>query len=102
LHMANLDVERLGLVEGDKIVVSTAFGSIESHVFVDDSLLEGVVAMAHGYGQSKTFAMRVAQQYPGSNCNDIMPSGPDSIEPLSNMSWLSAVPVTVTRCETQA
>lgn len=97
LHMNLADVERLGLVEGDGIVLATEFGSLETHVFVDDSLRQGVVAMSHGYGQARSFALQVAQQNAGSNCNDIMPNGPLSIEPLSNMAWLSAVPVSVTR-----
>jgi anaerobic selenocysteine-containing dehydrogenase len=99
LHMSGLDARRLGLVEGDEIVLSSAFGSLESHVFIDDSLREGAVAMTHGYGQQKSFSMCVAQRNPGSNCNGIMPSGPGSIEPLSNMAWLSAVPITVARRE---
>lgn len=98
LHMTQMDADRLGLVEGDKVTVSTTFGAIEAHVFTDDSLRIGVVAMSHGYGQRKAFGLPLAQRNPGVNCNDIMPSGPASIEPLSNMSWLSAVPVTVSRC----
>jgi anaerobic selenocysteine-containing dehydrogenase len=97
LHMNLADVQRLGLVEGDAIIMATEFGSLETHVFVDDSLREGVVAMSHGYGYARSFALRVAQQNAGSNCNDIMPNGPGSIEPLSNMAWLSAVPVSVMR-----
>ena len=96
--MTQMDADRLGLVEGDKVTVSTSFGAIEAHVFTDDSLRIGVVAMSHGYGQRKAFGLPLAQRNPGANCNDIMPSGPASIEPLSNMSWLSAVPVTVSRC----
>lgn len=99
LHMAVADVERLELTEGDRVSLSTKFGSIETHVFVDDSLREGVVAMAHGYGHARSFALKVAQQNAGSNCNDIMPSDADSFEPLSHMAWLSAVPVRVERCE---
>lgn len=98
LHMAPADVARLGLVEGDRISLSTGYGTLETHVFIDRSLREGVVAMAHGYGQRRSFALRIARQNAGSNCNDIMPNGPDSFEPLSNMAWLSAVPVTVMRC----
>jgi anaerobic selenocysteine-containing dehydrogenase len=97
LHMSPADVERFGLVEGDKVILASDYGSIETHVFTDESLREGVVAMTHGYGQGKAFALQVAQNNPGSNCNAIMPTGPDSIEPLSNMAWLTAVPITVTR-----
>jgi anaerobic selenocysteine-containing dehydrogenase len=98
LHISSMDVERLGLVDGEKVMMTSDFGSLETHLFVDASLREGVVAMSHGYGQQKSFSMHIAQRNPGSNCNDIMPSGPDSIEPLSNMAWLSAVPVTLVRC----
>jgi anaerobic selenocysteine-containing dehydrogenase len=99
LHMNAADVARLGLFDGDEVIMATQFGSLETHLFVDDSLREGVVAMSHGYGQARSFALRVAQRNAGSNCNEIMPTGPESFEPLSNMAWLSAVPVTVERRE---
>ncbi|WP_408587919.1 molybdopterin-dependent oxidoreductase [Novosphingobium sp.] len=99
LHMARRDLDRLGLVDGERISLTSQFGSIETHVYLDESLREGVVAMAHGYGQARTFSQRIAQQNPGSNCNAIMPTGADSIEPLSNMAWLSAVPVSVRSIE---
>lgn len=97
LHMNQADVDGLGLVDGDAVVMSTEFGALCTHVFVDESLREGVVAMAHGYGQARSFSLQIAQQNAGSNCNAIMPNGPDSIEPLSNMAWLTAVPVKVVK-----
>lgn len=39
--------------------------------------------------------MRTAERNLGVNCNELMPTGPGSFEPLSNMSWLCGVPVDI-------
>ena len=57
--------------------------------------MPGVVAMNHGGGQGQTHGMRTAQANPGANCNALLPSGPDSFEPLSNQAHMTGVPVDV-------
>jgi hypothetical protein len=50
--------------------------------------------MTHGWGNAKT-RMTVAQQYAGVNANDLLPSGPDSFEKLSNQAFMTGIPVNV-------
>ncbi len=72
------------------------YGAIEVEVESDDSLLRGVVALAHGWGNQRTPGMRVAQQTPGVNANALLPAGPGSFEPLSNQAFMTGVPVSMT------
>ena len=96
LFMHPLDGERRQIADGDQIRMSNAQGSIETPVKFTDTLMPGVVAMTHGGGQGQTSGMRVAQNNPGANCNALLPSGPDSFEPLSNQAHMTGVPVEVT------
>ena len=61
---------------------------------LDETLKPGTVAMTHGWGNAKT-RMTVAQQYAGVNANDLLPSGPDSFEKLSNQAFMTGIPVNV-------
>lgn len=95
LHMNEADAARRRLHEGDEVRVFNAHGSIEAWLTIDNNLRAGAVAMTHGYGNRNSFGLQVAQRKPGSNCNALMPTGPEAVEPLGYMSWLSAVPVEV-------
>lgn len=97
LHMTEADASERGLVAGDRVRVWSAFGEVETRLLIDDDLCRGAVALSHGYGQDRSFGMRVAQKNAGANCNALMPVGTGSFEPLSYMSWLSGVPVQVER-----
>lgn len=97
LHLSEADAHRLGLFAGDLVRVSTHSGTVEARVLIDDSLGIGTVAMSHGFGHDRSFGLRVASRNPGANCNGLMPTGRDSYEPVSYMSWLSGVPVTIER-----
>jgi formate dehydrogenase len=94
LHMNSSDAERLKLTDGEKIRVFNQYGSIESQLCIDDDLRPGAVAMAHGYGKGRA-GMRVAESNPGANANQLVPDTMDTVEPLSNMSWIGAYPVEV-------
>jgi anaerobic selenocysteine-containing dehydrogenase len=95
LNMAGADAAARGLYDGDTVRVFNAHGSIEAQILIDDNLRTGVVAMTHGYGHQKSYGLKQAQRKPGVNCNILMPVGTDNIEPISYMSWISAVPVEV-------
>ncbi|WP_020108078.1 molybdopterin-dependent oxidoreductase [Nocardia sp. 348MFTsu5.1] len=97
LHMCEHDAASIGLFDGDPIRVWNEHGEIESHVYIDEDMRPGVVAMSHGYGTSRAGTMRIAAHKPGANCNVLMPTGIGSYEPLSFMSWISGVPVQVER-----
>ena len=95
LHMTERDAAVRGLIAGERVRVSTEFGALQTRILIDDDLCPGTVAMSHGYGNERTYGLRVARRNAGANCNSLMPVGPGSYEPMSYMSWLSGVPVTV-------
>jgi anaerobic selenocysteine-containing dehydrogenase len=102
LHMTEHDAAALGLFAGDEVRVSTAFGTLDTRILIDDDLCHGTVAMSHGFGQERSYSLKVAQRSPGANCNSLMPIGEGSYEPLSYMSWLSGVPVSVEKIAQQS
>lgn len=97
LNICEADAVRLGLHEGDAIRVYNEYGSIETRVLLNNDLRPGAVAMTHGYGHKTASRLRVASTKPGANVNDLMPSGADTHEPLSYMSWMTGVPVQIER-----
>ena len=97
LYMSPADAEMRQLREGSAIRVSNQFGELETKIKLSDRLMTGVVAMNHGWGQGNSSGMRVAQAHPGVNCNVLLPSGPDSFEPLSNQSHMTGIAVEVTQ-----
>lgn len=97
LHIHPDDAMWLGLSEGDEAEISNRFGTIRSPVRFDESLRRGVVAMSHGYGHARAPGITRAYAAPGVNVNALMPTGPDSHEPLSNMAHLTGVAVTAKR-----
>lgn len=95
LHMAPDDAARLGLAEGDAVMVRNANGGVDAVVHIDDTLRTGTVAMTHGWGNERTPGLRVAQRHPGVNVNALLPVGPGSYEKLSNQSHMTGVVVEV-------
>ena len=51
--------------------------------------------MAHGWGNHDTTGMSRARTRPGVNVNALLPTGPDSFEPLSSQAHMTGVPVEV-------
>jgi anaerobic selenocysteine-containing dehydrogenase len=72
--------------------ISSAIGEIEVTAVLSDDLMPGVVCIPHGWGH-EAGAGAVAAAKPGANCNALIDRG--VIEPLSGMSFLNGVPVTV-------
>lgn len=93
LHVHPVDAAAHDLAEGDTVVVFNDHGRVTTPVTLDSSLRPGVVALSHGYGQVRSPGTRVANASPGVNANRLMPTGPGSFEPLSNMSHMTGVPV---------
>ncbi len=97
LGLSPADAERLGVVDGDELVVGNEHGQIHAVAEVDDDLMPGVVSMVHGWGHAASPRMRVAHADPGVNPNVVLPSGPGSYEPLSSQAHMTGIPVTVER-----
>jgi formate dehydrogenase len=97
LHMHPQDAERKALREGDRARIFNRFGSVTTHVTLDDTLLPGVVALSHGYGHESARGLKIALAQPGVNVNRLMPTGLGTYENLSNMSHMNGVPVEIER-----
>lgn len=89
------DAQRLGLGDGDDVVVTSEHGEVTATVEFDDSLMPGVVSMVHGWGHDASPAMKVASSHPGTNPNALLPHGPGSFEPLSSQAHMTGIAVTV-------
>lgn len=79
--MATPDLARLGLEEGDRIRLSSTAGEIEFAVISRSGLPAGTVVVPHGL--------------PEVNVNDVIPSGPGMVEPVSGQHWMTGIPVEV-------
>lgn len=95
LFMHPVDAELRQITDGDQVAISNENGRIVTGVKLTEDLIEGVVAMTHGWGHKKSPGMRVANDKPGVNCNALLPSGPGSYEPLSNQAHMTGIPVEV-------
>jgi anaerobic selenocysteine-containing dehydrogenase len=96
LFVAPADAARLGLSEGQIADVTSATATVRVPVHVTDEMMPGTVALAHGWGHQGAPGLSVARRARGVNVNLLAPDGPDSVEPLSGMSRLTAIEVTVT------
>ncbi|MDJ0786897.1 MAG: molybdopterin-dependent oxidoreductase [Myxococcota bacterium] len=97
LHVSPEDAREAGLADGDRVRCKSAAGAVECEIRTDETLMPGVVAMTHGWGNAASEGMRVAKRHPGVNANQLLPSGPGSYEPLSNQAFMTGIPVSIER-----
>ena len=75
LQMNASDARKLGLEDGQLAAVSSATGSIELPVEIDDNMFEGVISMPQGWGHNRPdTAMSIAEGQPGVSMNDVTDS----------------------------
>ena len=76
LQMNASDAGKLGLEDGQLASVTSASGSINLPVEIDDDMFEGVISMPQGWGHNRPdTAMSIAQGQPGVSMNDVTDSG---------------------------
>ncbi len=95
LHIHPEDLSTLGLEAGLEVSVTSDYGQVIATLQSDDTLRPGVVAMTHGWGHGNNPSLSLASNHPGTNVNAILPTGPGSFDPLSNMSHMTGIPVHV-------
>ena len=95
LFMHPEDLARLGLSDGQSVAVENEHGALTAMVSADEDLRPGVVAMTHGWGHGSNPRMKLASNHPGVNVNALLPTGSNSFDPLSNMSFMTGIPVQV-------
>ena len=93
-HVHPDDAERLGLVDGARVRVSSRAGTVEVPVEVTDAVMPGVVSIPHGWGHDLDGTkMAVAAAHPGGNSNLV--ADELAIDPLSGNAVLNGIPVEV-------
>jgi anaerobic selenocysteine-containing dehydrogenase len=96
LYMHPDDAVARALVDGAMCEVRSASGAVRVPVKISDELLPGTVALPHGWGHAAADGLRVAKRTTGANANVLSADGASSLEPLSGMARLTAIPVEVT------
>lgn len=84
-HLSPADARRLGLGSGDRVRLSTESGSIELPVRLNPDVMEGAVAVPHGFGHDPASGWTAAARRGGRNVNELAASGADALDPLSGM-----------------
>jgi formate dehydrogenase len=98
LYMNPQDGEKLGLHRGDLADVATAHSKVRIPVKFLSELKPGTVAIPHGWGHQAS-GLSIAGKTRGVNVNLLAGSGKDQIDPLSGMSKLTALEVSIKRAE---
>jgi formate dehydrogenase len=89
------DAAARDLAAGAKARVWNEHGALELEIEYDPTLMQGVVALTHGWGNRGATGMRLAARTPGVNANVLLPIGPDSFEPLSSQAFMTGIPVEI-------
>jgi anaerobic selenocysteine-containing dehydrogenase len=94
LWMNPAEAARLGLADGQKVVIRSRAGTLEAPLQVTDEIREGVVSLPHGYGHGRDGTwLTVANANPGVCINDV--TDHLLLDELSGTSAMNGVPVTV-------
>jgi len=93
-YMHQDDITELGMTPQQLVKVSTKTGSIVLPVRVNNDLSLKTVAVPHGWGHQST-GMKVASRTTGVNVNILAADGIENIEPVSGMSQLTGLDVTI-------
>ncbi len=88
------DAQRLGLLDGDRVTVSSPAASLEIPVQISQGIMPGVVSIPHGWGHGATGArLGVAGEHAGINVNRLLSS--DRVDPLSGNAIQNGVKVDI-------
>ena len=95
LHMHPNDAAKQGVREGQRVRVASKSGEVEVPVTFNEDLIEGVVALAHGWGHRGGWKLANEVIPDGVNVNVLAPSGVEDVEPLAGMAFLNGIAVSV-------
>jgi formate dehydrogenase len=102
--MHPMDAQRVGLANGEVADVRSRTGVVRVPIKLLPDLMQGTVALPHGWGHQHATGLSVASRTSGVNVNLLAADGPDEIEKISGMAHLTGIPVDVApaagpRCE---
>ncbi|MGI8559214.1 MAG: molybdopterin-containing oxidoreductase family protein [Solirubrobacteraceae bacterium] len=87
------DAGARNLADGARATIVSPSGTISVPVKLSDDMMEGVVAMPHGWGHRGGW--QIANAAGGANVNDLTSTALADLEPLAGMAHLNGVPVQV-------
>ncbi|UXY51807.1 molybdopterin oxidoreductase family protein [Pseudomonas tohonis] len=88
------DLERRGLVDGQRVKVRSRVGMIEVEVAASEEMMTGVVSLPHGWGHARPGVMMgIASEQPGASANDL--TDERYLDAVSGNAALNGVPVEV-------
>ncbi|MBF4163196.1 molybdopterin-containing oxidoreductase family protein [Nocardioides acrostichi] len=96
VHTARIhpdDAEAVGLVEGAKVRISAARGSIDTVARLTDEVRPGTIAVPHGWGHDAGWTR--ANGAGGANSNLLASADLDDVEFLAGMTLLNGIPVAI-------
>ncbi|MBF6622349.1 MAG: molybdopterin oxidoreductase family protein [Pseudomonas stutzeri] len=94
LLMNPADLDRLGLLDGQRVKVRSRVGMIEVDVAASDEMMPGVVSLPHGWGHGRPgVQLEIATRLPGASANDL--TDERQLDALSGNAALNGVPVWV-------
>lgn len=95
LYMHSKDAEALNLSEGKLVDVASVTSSVRLPVRFLDDLMQGVVALPHGWGHQNAKGLSIASRTKGVNVNILAADGPENLEFVSGMARLTGIEVTI-------
>jgi len=95
------DAERIGVVDGELVQVTSSEAAVEVAAEVTDAIRPGVVSLPHGWGHDLPgIRLRVAGRRPGVNSNRLNPA--TFVDEASGNLAVNGVPVTITKILSEA
>jgi anaerobic selenocysteine-containing dehydrogenase len=86
------DAARLGLADGEPVLVSSRAGAVEVPVAITEDVMPGVVSIPHGWGHGgRGVQLQVAGDHAGVNSNLL--ADENLIDPISGNAVLNGIPV---------
>lgn len=86
------DAAHAGVMTGDRVRIVSASGEIETEVMVTDEIIEGTIAVPHGWGH-RAAGWRLANEAGGPNINALASSEIADVERIAGMTLLDGIPV---------
>jgi formate dehydrogenase len=93
LRIHPADAEALGLAEGDETRITSTAGEITVPVTLTDEMIQGTVALPHGWGHSGSWQR--ANAAGGATSNFLASSRVEDVEVLSGSTVLNGIPVRI-------
>lgn len=86
------DADRAGIATGDRVRISSRHGTLETEAQVTDEIIEGTIAMPHGWGHGQAGWQR-ANAAGGPNINVLASTDLEDFERLSGSTLLDGIPI---------